>query len=155
MIIDAAVYCAWRDGRLPTEAEWEYAARGPQGLIFPWGNEFDGNRVNFCDVNCPSSNVANYLWDDGYSETAPIDTLPEGQSWVGAYHMTGNLAEWTSTRIWSDNRNFRLVDFRVVKGGAYLAFAYHTAGWTRTVAQAEFGQVAFSFRCVRTSNPQS
>ncbi|MBZ0319724.1 MAG: formylglycine-generating enzyme family protein [Anaerolineae bacterium] len=153
---DAAVYCAWRGGRLPTEAEWEYAARGPEGLVFPWGNEFDGNNVNFCDTNCaPPSNLANYLWDDGYTGTAPIDTLPEGQSWVGAYHMAGNLAEWTSTRIWSDDRNFRLVDFRVLKGGTYLSYAHHTAGWTRLVVQAEFGQEAFGFRCIRTSNPQS
>ena len=63
-------YCAWRHARLPTEAEWEKATRGPEGFHYPWGNTFDGSMTNFCDTNC-TSDYANSSFDDGFSETTP------------------------------------------------------------------------------------
>ena len=75
---EAEAYANWRGGRLPTEAEWEFAARGPQSLIYPWGNEFDGSRCNVIDS----------------TSLMAVGSFPTGASWVGAYDMAGNVMEW-------------------------------------------------------------
>jgi formylglycine-generating enzyme required for sulfatase activity len=75
---EAEAYAHWRGGRLPTEAEWEYAARSPQSLIYPWGNDFDAARCNV---------VAS-------TGLKPVGSYPAGASWVGALDMAGNVMEW-------------------------------------------------------------
>ena len=91
----ADTYCRWTGARLPTEAEWEYSARGLNGGRYPWGDEIDGSLLNYCDANC-ELHKRNSDVDDGYARTAPVGSYPDGASWVGALDMAGNVWEWTA-----------------------------------------------------------
>ncbi len=91
----AKTYCEWRGARLPTEPEWEKAARGTQAYAYPWGNTFHGNYLNYCDKKCPFEH-ADPNFDDGYGDTAPVDAYPQGVSPYGVFNMSGNVFEWTA-----------------------------------------------------------
>ena len=90
-------YCAWlsravgREMRLPTEAEWERAARHTDGRIYPWGNDFDAGRCNMAET--------------GIGGTSPVGIFPTGDAVCGASDMAGNVWEWTSSlwgKGWAD-----------------------------------------------------
>lgn len=91
----ANTFAEWVGGTLPTDAQWEYAARGPEGLLYAWGDEHDSTRLNLCDTNCPHENKDGAV-DDGYPQAAPVGSFPGGVSWVGALDLAGNVWEWSA-----------------------------------------------------------
>ena len=152
----AAEYCSWVGGRLPTEAEWAYAARGPEGNIFPWGNEFDPTKLNYCDASCPGVSDPDY--DDGYPDTSPVGSFPEGASWVGALDLSGNVREWVSDYYGYftmeptiDPQGPVEGDAKVSRGGSWYDTFYNLRGNNRGSNALDYWRHKLGFRCAMES----
>jgi formylglycine-generating enzyme required for sulfatase activity len=141
---DARSYCAWRGRRLPTEAEWERAARGDDGRLFPWGGNWDPARMQLSG-------------DDRLGELAMVGNFPKNASPYGALDMSGNVWEWTSSRDMvypyaaGDGREEpTLSGKRIVRGGAWGSNMHNARATTRDSHDPDDTFWNRGFRCAAT-----
>lgn len=143
----ARAFCQWRGASLPSEAQWEKAARGTDGRLYPWGDE----------ISCDYANFGGCVYD-----AVPVDSYPNGVSPYGAYNMAGNVQEWINDiydpyyYTYSPAENPTGAEegsFKVFRGGSW----YDNMGNVRTTYRYPKIPVltykANGFRCVRDASP--
>ncbi len=164
----ADIYCKAQGRRLPTESEWEYATRGPDGRVYPWGDdEPTAEHLNSCDAQCMAWGKKNRVplqalheQDDGYATLAPVGKYPKGRSRFGPYDVVGNVWEWVAdwdgaygSAPQNDPTGPETGERRVIRGGGwnggFEAWLHPAFRYAQVPSAMSHG---IGFRCAKSLN---